>query len=265
MARYVAPAQLSLPAEVLFRNETENASSFIWYVDGEPVSSEKDMSFLFLHSGIYQVELEATDGKRTDRYSEKIHVEAPDSCIVWIQTNLGAMAFYLLEDTPRHRKNFLKHIENAYYDGKIFHRIIEGFMIQGGAPADGGIESGGEIPEEISKRNVHTRGALAAARMPDEINPDKKSSSTQFYIVQGRKQNRSELLDLASEKLLDYTDEQISTYLDKGGAPQLDNEYTVFGYLVFGDALIDKIASVRTDANNKPVKDIIIEEIKLLN
>lgn len=263
VAHFTISESRQVPAELSFSNSSEKAQAYSWYIDDKLVSEEEDMKQLFLHSGRYNIRLEVTDGKKTDDISKELVLGPPDDCIVWMETSKGNMAFKLLEGTPIHRKNFLYKIESGYYKNKVFHRVIDGFMIQGGRSSDGAAAK--TIQAEIKSSNVHTRGALAAARMPDAMNPEKASSDVEFYIVQGRKIDEEGLLNMASEKLLDYTDEQISTYLHRGGAPQLDMEYTVFGYLVFGDEVIDRIASAKTDVNDKPIEDILIQDIKVLN
>lgn len=263
VAHFTISESRQVPVELNFSNSSEKALGYSWYIDGELVSEEEDMKHLFLHSGRYTIRLEATDGKITSDVSKELVLGPPDDCIVWMETSMGNMAFKLLEGTPIHRKNFLSKIESGYYKNKLFHRVIDGFMIQGGRSPEGAETK--TIQAEIQSRNVHTRGALAAARMPDAMNPEKASSNVEFYIVQGRKIDEEGLLNMASEKLLDYTDEQISTYLHRGGTPQLDMEYTVFGYLIYGDEVIDRIASSKTDVNDKPIEDILIHDIKVLN
>jgi len=252
-----------LPAELDFSNSSQNAISYRWYIDNQQVSEEEDMTYLFLHSGRYTVRLEATDGKKTDDLSKELVLAPPDDCIVWMETSKGNMAFRLLEATPIHRNNFLAKVESGYYRNKLFHRVIGGFMIQGGRSQEGIASE--TIQAEIQANNVHTRGALSAARMPDAMNPQKESSDVEFFIVQGRKMDEEALLNMASEKLLDYTHLQIAAYLQRGGTPQLDMEYTVFGYLIYGDQVIDRIASAKTDINDKPIEDILIQDIKVLN
>jgi peptidyl-prolyl cis-trans isomerase B (cyclophilin B) len=179
---------------------------------------------------------------------------------VVIETEYGNMKAKLFNDTPQHRDNFIKLVKENYYDGLIFHRVINGFMIQGGDPnsrsaAPGApLGAGGpgyQVPAEIGK--LHFKGALAAAR---NNNPEKASSGSQFYVVQGQAVNESLLNNLASQKGITYTDEQRKTYMQVGGTPQLDNEYTVFGEVVEGLDVIDKIAAVQTGQADRPVQDV---------
>jgi cyclophilin family peptidyl-prolyl cis-trans isomerase len=153
-----------------------------------------------------------------------------------IRTEFGDMKGILYNETPRHRDNFVKLAKSGFYDGLLFHRVIMGFMIQGGDPTSknakagqrlGGGDPGYTIPAEFNPALKHKRGALAAARTPDEVNPTKASSGSQFYIVQPDK-----------------------------GTHFLDMNYTVFGEITDGLDVIDKIASVPKDANDRPLKDI---------
>ena len=175
----------------------------------------------------------------------------------------------LSEETPIHLRNFTKLVEEGFYNGLIFHRVIDGFMIQGGDNKSR--NSGKRLPEppeiknEISNDLIHVRGAVAAARMPDDMNPKKKSSGSQFYIVEGRALDMQKLKRIREEKLFEYKDEQIEQYLEYGGTPQLDGEYTVFGRLLIGYDVMEKISSVDTDKYDKPEKDVRILKARMLN
>ncbi|HQU57786.1 MAG: peptidylprolyl isomerase [Phaeodactylibacter sp.] len=180
-----------------------------------------------------------------------------------IKTDLGEMKVQLYDETPLHRDNFIKLAKEGYYDGLLFHRVIRGFMIQGGDPdsrdavpgqplGNGG--PGYTLPAEFGQ--LHIKGALAAARLADGVNPQKESSGSQFYIVQGQPINK-EILDQVQQQLgITYTPEQIQEYLEKGGYPPLDGDYTVFGRVVEGLDVIDKIAAESTSPDNRPVRDI---------
>lgn len=187
---------------------------------------------------------------------------------VLIETDFGNMKAKLFNDTPQHRDNFIKLVKENYYDGLTFHRVINGFMIQGGDPNSRNAEIGAplgaggpgyQVPAEIGK--PHFKGALAAAR---NNNPEKASSGSQFYIVQGRDVNEQVLNSMATQKGITYTDEQRKKYMQYGGTPQLDNEYTVFGEVVEGLDVIDKIAAVQTAAADRPVQDVTMK-IKLVD
>src|SRR6056297_600514 len=230
-----------------------------------------------------------------------------------IETEYGDMIFKLYDQTPLHKKNFKKLIEQNYFDGLLFHRVIEDFMIQGGDPdsrnakpgemlGNGG--PGYTIPAEFVDTIFHKKGVIAAAREGDDVNPEMRSAGSQFYIVQGKvfsdedikkvenRINASRLNKLitkyikeAKEKAyetggtIDYQvivrearkkaekqfkkegmykipDYKRKVYQTIGGTPHLDEAYTVFGEVIEGLEVIDKIAAVETDENNRPVKNI---------
>lgn len=245
--------------------------------------------------------------------------------VVTIKTSFGDMVAILYDETPKHKENFIKLAKEHYFDSLLFHRVMEGFMIQGGDPDSKNAASGQRlgnggpgytIPAEINPKLFHQKGALSAARLGDQMNPDKASSGSQFYIVQGTKQSEARLT-LDPEKYnralqqffqkpenLHYRDsintfmqrrdekgfeeylnnlrpvveEQLGLSVDKeispeaveayttvGGSPHLDGEYTVFGKVISGLEVIDKIAAVERDMHNRPVEDIrmivIVEEM----
>ena len=155
--------------------------------------------------------------------------------LVTIETPQGEIKLVLFEDTPEHRANFLKLTEEGFYDGTTFHRAIDGFMVQGGDPNtkdseprnDGTGNPGYTVPAEINPAHKHVRGAVAAARQDDRVNPSKASSGSQFYIVENH-----------------------------DGTPMLDGVYTVFGQVIDGLDVIDKIAAQPTDGRDRPLTDI---------
>ena len=170
-----------------------------------------------------------------------------------IETSYGVIKVKLYDSTPKHKANFLKLAKEGYYNDLLFHRVISKFMIQGGdpnsrnAPAGAMLGAGGPselIPAEIGAK--HFKGALAAARTGGPGNPEKKSSGSQFYIVQGDIINPAQLQMLASQKGITYTEEEQKKYSTLGGAPFLDGDYTVFGEVIEGLDVIDKIAAVQT-------------------
>ncbi len=180
-----------------------------------------------------------------------------------IETEYGSMKAELYDSTPAHRDNFVKLANEDYYDGLIFHRIISGFMIQGGDPdsrnatPEQRLGMGGPgytIPAEIGA--PHFRGTLAAARTGGASNPEKRSSGSQFYIVHGTKQTRRNLEQMGQQKGIAYNEAQMAKYEDIGGAPMLDMDYTVFGELVSGFDVLDKIAAVQKDGADRPLKDV---------
>lgn len=173
-----------------------------------------------------------------------------------IHTDYGDIKGYLYNDTPQHRDNFIKLVEEGWYDGSIFHRVIKDFMIQGGQNASGKMDPGYRIPAEILPNHFHKKGALAAARQGDQVNPEKKSSGSQFYIVQGQVLNEPTLKMMEQQKGVSFTEEQIKAYTTVGGTPHLDGAYTVFGQVADGYDVIDKIADVKTRPGDRPVEDV---------
>lgn len=185
-----------------------------------------------------------------------------------IKTNYGEMKVKLYNDTPKHRDNFIKLAKEGFFDGTLFHRVIKGFMIQGGDPESKNAKSGqqlGEggpeytIPAEFVPAHFHKKGALAAARMGDNVNPKKESSGSQFYIVQGKTYTEQDLTMMEARRGIKYTEEQRKAYLTVGGTPMLDQNYTVFGEVVEGFDVIDKIAEVKTANADRPVEDVKME------
>lgn len=175
--------------------------------------------------------------------AESLLPQLPAEPVFVIETNLGTMKVKLYSDTPKHRENFAKLALTGYYDGMLFHRVINGFMIQGGDPnsknpeAEATYGQGGPgytIPAEILPNHNHKKGALAAARRGDAANPQRESSGSQFYLVQ-----------------------------DEAGCASLDGQYSVFGETVSGLDVIDKIAAVETKAKDIPVTPVKIVSIKL--
>jgi peptidyl-prolyl cis-trans isomerase B (cyclophilin B) len=183
-----------------------------------------------------------------------------------IETNLGTIKVKLYEKTPLHRANFEKLVEEGVYDSLAFHRIIQGFMIQGGDVATGKNPADTSkydymVPAEFVPEYFHKKGALAAARMGDDVNPEKASSSTQFYIVQGHKFTDEELFQIEDRFGHTFPDFQRGMYKMLGGAPHLDGNYTVFGEVTEGLDVVDKIAAVPTDMYDRPRADVRIIRI----
>jgi cyclophilin family peptidyl-prolyl cis-trans isomerase len=176
--------------------------------------------------------------------------------IVLIKTDLGDIKVKLYNETPIHRDNFLKLASSGKYDGSIFHRVIPQFMIQGGGLNGGTQDIGEPLKAEILQQFIHKRGALAAARMGDNVNPERKSSGSQFYIVQGRKFTEQDIKLMSQRTGFAYTQEQIEEYIKNGGAPHLDGAYTVFGEVLEGMDVVDKIAAVERNAVDRPLQDI---------
>ena len=243
--------------------------------------------------------------------------------IVDIQTSLGDIKIKLYDDTPIHRDNFLKLVKEGYYDGVLFHRVIKDFMVQTGDPQSKTADStamlgsggpGYTLEAEIDyPKHFHKYGALAAARTGDSMNPQRRSSGSQFYIVTGDKQspymmeameerlnndrkqqyfmklqqeNKDEIIRLQKEgdeeglenlrrKLITDTeanvkDEKIpeeikQTYINQGGSPHLDGQYTVFGEVISGMDVVEKIQNVETGRGDRPKEDIKIIKMTIVN
>ncbi|MDP4276315.1 MAG: peptidylprolyl isomerase [Bacteroidota bacterium] len=243
------------------------------------------------------------------------------SNIVLIETSMGNIKIRLYDETPKHRDNFLKLVNEHYYDSLSFHRVIKDFMIQGGdpdskgAPANKQLGAGGpgyEIPAEIVYPQLfHKRGALSAARTGDQVNPERKSSGSQFYIVWGQVYSEAQLKNMEQQKAqqamqayfnqlattrketiqtlyknkdqagLDalqkelaaltqaefakhpnkgqFTPEQKAAYSTVGGTPFLDGDYTVFGEVIEGLDVVEKIQSCKTNSSDRPLSDIIMK------
>ncbi|HSI89673.1 MAG TPA: peptidylprolyl isomerase [Adhaeribacter sp.] len=178
---------------------------------------------------------------------------------VLISTSLGKIKVKLYEDTPLHRANFIRLAKEGYYDNTVFYRILKSFMIQGGNPGDYVNRADHyTVPQEIKRHHFHKKGALAMARFDDDINPERASSSHNFYLVQGAKVGLEELEDIARQKKLTLTPEQKELYPKIGGAPTLDEQYTVFGEVVEGMDVLDKIARVPVTADDRPTKPIYV-------
>lgn len=183
---------------------------------------------------------------------------------VRIETPYGDMVVKLYDETPKHRDNFIKLVQEGFYDNLLFHRVIENFMIQGGDPDSKGAPAGkmlgmGDVgytvPAEFVKGLYHKKGALSAARQGDAVNPAKASSGCQFYIVQGQVYPQ-EMFAMFESRGLKLNEEQKQLYGTVGGTPHLDGDYTVFGEVIEGLDIIDKIAAVQTDRADRPVEDV---------
>jgi cyclophilin family peptidyl-prolyl cis-trans isomerase len=181
---------------------------------------------------------------------------------VKVTTDSGVMISRLYDKTPQHRDNFIKLAKEHFFDSLLFHRVIQGFMIQGGDPQSkyaqagqmlGMGDVGYTIPAEFDTSLFHKKGALAAARTP---NPAKASSGCQFYIVQGNKLTDADLNMMEMQKGIKYSAAQRNIYKTVGGTPFLDQDYTVFGEVEKGLEVIDKIASVPKAPGDRPIADV---------
>ena len=194
-----------------------------------------------------------------------------------LQTTAGTMVLRLSDSTPLHRDNFLKLVNSSFYDSVLFHRVIMNFMIQGGddqskrAEAGMPLGNGGapyKIDAEIRPGLFHKKGALAAARMSDDVNPTKQSSGSQFYIVHGRKFTDAGLDSVETFRLKrKLPADHREVYKSVGGSPHLDQNYTIFGELVSGFDVLDKIASVPTSKaadRDRPIENVRILKARLI-
>lgn len=243
-----------------------------------------------------------------------------DESVVSIETSEGTITVRLYEDTPLHRENFVKLVKEGYYEGTLFHRVINHFMIQGGDPdsrnaAPGALLGEGgpgyDVAAEFRPGRFHKKGALAAAREGDEVNPERRSSGSQFYLVQGNvftpesldkmvarvneyrrmavyerlKSHYAAAIDslqsigdqtglaALSERLtarcdslfqterLTLSPEQREAYATVGGTPHLDGQYTVFGEITEGMDVLERIAAVATDENDRPLRDVVVKRM----
>ena len=263
VANFTTPSgKLVAPAEVTFTNTSLKAETYAWDFGDGGTSTEASPVHRYTHSGNYTVVLKATKGSKTVTRKQKIQVTAPERCLVEIETDFGTMTAELYNATPKHRDNFIKLAEEGYYNDLLFHRVINGFMIQGGdpnsrnAPAGQALGFGGPshlIPAEFVDSLAHFKGAICAARTN---NPEKKSSGSQFYIVQGGPVTDETLNQIETMKRFHYTPEQRAEYKAVGGTPHLDRDYTVFGRVIKGLDVIDKIATTETAAGDRPKKDV---------
>jgi cyclophilin family peptidyl-prolyl cis-trans isomerase len=185
--------------------------------------------------------------------------------LVELSTRFGNMTIMLHNETPQHRDNFVRLVQEGFYKDLLFHRVIKQFMIQGGDPESRNAQpgqalgSGGPgytVPAEFTDALIHRKGALSAARMGDNVNPQKASSGCQFYIVQGQTYTPDVLKGMAARSGRSYTPEQEAVYASEGGTPHLDGGYTVFGQVIRGLDVIDQIAAVSTDPRDRPVEDV---------
>ena len=215
--------------------------------------------FLFFFSGTMNISAQNNEKKET---------------MILIKTTKGDIKIKLYNETPLHRDNFIKLAKEGFYDNVLFHRVIKDFMIQTGdpesvdAPAEKQLGMGGPgytIPAEIVADFYHKKGALAAARMPDHVNPNKESSGSQFYIVQGTKYNETELKAFETRSNRKFTTEQWNTYNKIGGTPHLDGAYTVFGEVIEGLNVVEDISYVKCGRADRPIEDVKIIKVEILN
>ena len=259
---------------------------------------------------------------QTNDNMEEMRKINPDDAVVELKTTLGDIYVELFNDTPLHRDNFLKLVKDGFYEGVLFHRVIDSFMVQAGDPGSkdaaqgqrrGAGDPGYTIEAEIDyPKHFHKYGALAAARTGDAMNPERRSSGSQFYIVTGQKYSERQLESMGSskvsqkrqayfqnlamqyrdsiqamqqagnqeglealrQKLIAETEESVKgeelpaevkqAYVEKGGTPHLDGQYTVYGEVIKGMDVVEKIQKVETDASDRPKEDIRIISAKII-
>ena len=201
--------------------------------------------------------------------------------VVRLETTAGVIRVELSDETPLHRDNFLRLVREGRLDSTLFHRVIKDFMIQGGDPDsrvhkadDGQIHSpshekplgngdvGYTLPAEFQLPWLyHVRGALAAAREGDDVNPEMRSSGSQFYIVYGKswgEYSLGKVRGMLNDKGIEMNRDMWDAYLQHGGAPHLDGTYTVFGHVIDGMKVVKQIQATPTDKNDRPLEDVIL-------
>ncbi len=192
------------------------------------------------------------------------YAKAPKNQYVRITTSYGVCIVRLYNETPKHRDNFIKLVKKGFYNGTLFHRVIQNFMIQGGDPDSKSAKQGAElgngdvgytVPAEFRDSLFHKRGVIAAAR---DDNPLKASSGCQFYLVEGKRYTDGKLDTVEQTRLKGRKIPawQREYYKSVGGTPQLDQNYTVFGEVVNGIDMVDRIAAVKKDKNDRPLEDV---------
>lgn len=210
--------------------------------------------------------------------------------VVRLETNHGNIRIELSDDTPKHRDNFIRLVKKGYFDGLLFHRVIKDFMIQTGDP-DSRVQMDEKADTVVSSPThekplgeggpgyvieaefrlpwlYHVRGAVAAAREGDDVNPEQRSSGSQFYIVYGRSWGTATLgkqKAALEEQGIEMTQEMWNDYLQYGGTPHLDGTYTVFGHVIDGMKVVKEIQAVPTDKDDRPQQDVVIRRAVLEN
>lgn len=244
---------------ISFTNKSVNCESYVWNFGDGQISTEENPTHKFTRFGNLQIVLEGKSGGSINRDTQYINIPEPPRKKVKIETDMGDMVVELFNTTPLHRDNFIKLAESNFYEGLLFHRVMDGFMIQGGDPVSrnatpeqrlGMGDPGYVIPAEYGE--LHYKGRLAAARKPT----DSESNGSQFYLVEGKQYSSIELMNVASQYKLSYTEAQKKSYAEIGGTPFLDQQYTVFGQVIEGIEVIDKITQVAVRSDNRPLEDI---------
>jgi peptidyl-prolyl cis-trans isomerase B (cyclophilin B) len=203
-------------------------------------------------------------------FKKSVKTAAPKEIKILMETNYGAIKLKLYNETPLHRDNFVKLVKQKYYDSLLFHRVINGFMMQGGDPTSknaapdaslGGGDIGYKVNAEFNPNLIHKKGTLAAAR---DNNPQKASSGCQFYIVEGKVYDDNTLNMIETRVGWKYTEAQRTIYKTIGGTPFLDNAYTVYGEVISGLNVVDSICKLPTKPGDRPVKDVRIIKCRIV-
>lgn len=255
----------------MFENKSLKANTYHWDFGDGVTSDDFSPKHTYNHSGVYKVKLTAGDGKKSTIKQMDVTIEPPAHCLVSVETEFGNMLIELSDATPLHRDNFIKLVDSGFYDGLHFHRIINSFMIQGGDPGSKdpdapGLGSGGPgytIDAEFVDTLFHVKGALAAARMGDSHNPEKRSSGSQFYIVQGRPADDQLLDSKEAQRNFRYPTFVREQYKSIGGTPHLDRDYTVFGRVIEGLEVIDKIAATPVGSGDRPLSPVKMKIVSI--
>jgi len=202
------------------------------------------------------LQLTPLTGKNVKEELLKFGRENPET-VVLISTSMGEIKVKLYKETPLHRANFIRLVKMGFYDKTVFHRVLYHATVQGGNSRTDKMNIGDyTVPNEVNPKFYHKRGALAMARYDDEYNPTKASSADNFYFVQGTRVSLQNLRDVEQKHNFKYTPEQVKTYITKGGMPTLDMVYTVFGEVLEGMEIVDKIGAVPVDTHDWPSKEI---------
>ena len=260
--------ELKAPVNIDFSNTSEEWESFVWDFGDGTMSTDTAPSHTYYLSGTYTVTLKGKSGKKIKESKQLIEVMPPDRCLIRIETEYGEMLAELSDLTPLHRDNFIKLADEGFYNDLLFHRVIKGFMVQGGdpnsrnAPAGQPLGSGSpgyQIDAEFNSELAHVKGAIAAARVGGPSNPKKRSRGSQFYIVHGKPVQEASLKQMERRHGQNYPEDVMKTYIANGGTPFLDQDYTVFGQVIQGLEVIDKIAQVETNRQDRPDNDVAMK------
>ncbi len=234
------------------------------------------LAFFIFFLGLPACSQQKGTDNQTDQTKKVVTKMKVKKEVAVIETDMGKIIINFYEkDAPKHVDNFKKLAREGFYNGTTFHRVITNFMIQGGDPNskddnpnnDGQGGTGYTIPAEIKR--LHKRGALAAARLGDQVNPQKASSGCQFYIVHNGPWALDQLrglemnMRMSGKPLFAFTQEQIDLYTTVGGTPHLDGDYTVYGEAIEGLDIVDKIASVKVDPRSRPYDNVTMKKVYL--